>query len=150
MPDDCRFLFQIFDRSGMTAQVQLKPTRFFRNANGEWVAYDENANTVSVASIDGFVLAFKSASKNLGAFDQLDGGQGENVLFGYGDGNGAHFDAGLAKILSDLESEYAAGYAEDLQKTDVVGYGVDKRDIRPGRLPSIGGFAPESRRAIHR
>ena len=66
-------------------------------------------------------------SKNLGAFDQLDGGQGENTLFGYGDGEGAHFDATLAEILSELESEYAADYAEDLARTDAVGNTVETR-----------------------
>ena len=65
------------------------------NANGEWVSYDAETGTVKVSSIADFVKAFKSASKNLGAFDQLDAGQGENTLFGYGDGSGAHFDAVL-------------------------------------------------------
>ena len=97
------------------------------NANGEWVTYDSSTNTVSISSIEDFVKNLKSASKNLGAFDQLDGGQGENTLFGYGDGNGAHFDATLATILSDLGSEYASDYASDLTKTDSVGNTVDVR-----------------------
>ena len=97
------------------------------NANGEWVRYDGETNTASISSIEDFVLAFKNASKNLGAFDQLDGGQGENTLFGYGDGEGAHFDATLAEILSELESEYAADYAEDLARTDAVGNTVETR-----------------------
>ena len=97
------------------------------NANGEWVRYDGETNTASISSIEDFVLAFKNASKNLGAFDQLDGGQGENTLFGYGDGEGAHFDATLAEILSGLESEYAADYAEDLARTDAVGNTVETR-----------------------
>ena len=97
------------------------------NANGEWVHYDGETNTASISSIEDFVLAFKNASKNLGAFDQLDGGQGENTLFGYGDGEGAHFDATLAEILSELESEYAADYAEDLARTDAVGNTVETR-----------------------
>lgn len=97
------------------------------NANGEWVSYDEKSNTATITSIEDFVLAFKSASKNLGAFDQLDGGQGENTLFGYGDGEGAHFDAILADILSELESSYAADYAEDLARTDAVGNTVQTR-----------------------
>ena len=66
------------------------------NANGEWVTYDEATNTATITGVADFVKAFKSASKNLGAFDQLDGGQGENTLFGYGDGSGAHFDSTLA------------------------------------------------------
>ena len=97
------------------------------NANGEWVSYDEDTNTAQVLSVADFVKAFKSASKNLGAFDQLDGGQGENTLFGYGDGNGAHFDAVLANILAAIGSEYADAYAADLAKTDSAGNTADVR-----------------------
>ncbi len=97
------------------------------NANGEWVTYDAATNTAAISSVADFVKAFKSASKNLGAFDQLDGGQGENTLFGYGDGSGAHFDSVLAEILSDLGSEYADSYAADLAKTDSVGYTAEQR-----------------------
>ena len=97
------------------------------NANNEWVIYDTDTNTVTITSIEDFVLACKSASKNLGAFDQLDGGQGENTLFGYGDGSGAHFDAYLATILEELGSEYAASYAADLEKRDSAGNTVDYR-----------------------
>ena len=89
--------------------------------------YDANTNTVSITSIASFVKNLKSASKNLGAFDQLDAGQGENTLFGYGDGNGAHFDSTLASILNDLGSTYASAYESDLAKTDSVGNTVDVR-----------------------
>ena len=97
------------------------------NAEREWVHYDAATNTASITSIEDFVLACKSASKNLGAFDQLDGGQGENTLFGYGDGNGEHFDAALAVILNEIGSDYAADYAEDLTKQDSAGNTVDYR-----------------------
>lgn len=97
------------------------------NANGQWVTYDEATNTATITSIADFVTACKSASKNLGAFDQLDGGQGENTLFGYGDGNGAHFDAALSDLLSAQGSSYASDYAEDLTKTDSAGNTVDVR-----------------------
>ncbi len=97
------------------------------NVNGEWVTYDAETGTVRITSVADFVSAFKSASKNLGAFDQLDAGQGENTLFGYGDGSGAHFDAVLAAILYDLGNEYAADYSEDLAKTDSLGNTFDYR-----------------------
>lgn len=97
------------------------------NGNGEWVTYDADSGEVTITSIEDFVSAFKTASKNLGAFDQLDAGQGENTLFGYGDGNGAHFDQTLADILEGLGSEYASSYAEDLEKTDSVGNTADIR-----------------------
>ena len=97
------------------------------NVNREWVTYDAETGTVKITSVADFVSAFKSASKNLGAFDQLDAGQGENTLFGYGDGSGAHFDAVLAAILYDLGNEYAADYSEDLAKTDSLGNTFDYR-----------------------
>lgn len=97
------------------------------NADGEWVIYDASTNTATITSIEDFVMAFKSASKNIGAFDQLDEEQGENTLFGYGDGDGAHFDAVLAQILTDLGSSYASAYAEDLTQTDEAGNTVDVR-----------------------
>ena len=97
------------------------------NENGVWVTYDAETNTASITSIEDFVKAFKSASKNLGAFDQLDGGQGENQLFGYGDGSGAHFDETLAGILESLGLEEAADYAADLEKTDATGNTAETR-----------------------
>lgn len=97
------------------------------NANGTWVTYDAETNSASVTSVSDFVKAFKGVSKNLAAFDQLDAGQGENVLFGYGNGNGAHFDALLADILHELDSSYVSDFEEDLQKTDAVGYTAAQR-----------------------
>ena len=97
------------------------------NANGQWVTYDASTNKASITSIKDFVKSFKSASKNLGAFDQLDAGQGENTLFGYGDGNGAHFDSYLSSILKEIGSEYASNYQTDLAKTDSAGNTVDVR-----------------------
>ena len=95
------------------------------NANGEWVAWDEETNTVTITSVSAFTQALKNASKGIAAFDQLDAGQGENILFGYGDGSGAHFDAYLAELTAG--SEYEAAFAEDLAKTDAQGNTVDVR-----------------------
>ena len=97
------------------------------NENTEWVTYDAETGKVTITSIADFVSAFKTASKGIGAFDQLDGGQGENELFGYGDGSGAHFDGYLADILNDMSSSYAGSYATDLSKTDSAGNIVDTR-----------------------
>lgn len=97
------------------------------NANGTWVTYDQSTNTASITSIADFAKAVKTASKGIAAFDQLDGGQGENTLFGYGSGDGAHFDAILAEILNDMGSSYASDYTEDLAKEDSLGHTVDYR-----------------------
>ncbi len=97
------------------------------NAETEWVTYSVRTGKAEITSVADFVRAFKNASKRLAAFDQLDGGQGENTLFGYGDGKGAHFDSTLSEILSILGSEYAAAYAEDLEKTDQLGNTAEVR-----------------------
>ena len=88
------------------------------NAENEWVTYDSATNTVTITSVADFVKALKNASKNVGAFDDLDAIQGENVLFGYGDGNGAHFDPVMAELLADNES-----YGADVDFETVWGQG---------------------------
>ncbi|MBQ9300812.1 MAG: tannase [Clostridia bacterium] len=95
------------------------------NANGEWVSWDESTNTVTITSVAAFTQALKNASKGIAAFDQLNPTQGENILFGYGDGSGAHFDAILASLVQG--SEYEAAFAEDLAKQDALGNTVDVR-----------------------
>ena len=97
------------------------------NANGEWVTYDSSSQKATVTSVEAFVNALKTASKNLGAFDQFDSGQAENTLFGYADGNGAHFDSALASILKELGSDYASAYESDLTKTDSAGKTAEER-----------------------
>ena len=95
------------------------------NANGEWVAWDESTNTVTITSVAAFVQALKNASKGIAAFDQLDRGQGENTLFGCGDGSGAHFDAYLAALAAG--SEYEEAFSADLSRQDALGNTVDVR-----------------------
>lgn len=95
------------------------------NANGEWVVWDEATNAVTITSVAAFTQALKNASKGIAAFDQLDAGQGENTLFGYGDGSGAHFDAILAELVAG--SDYAQAFADDLARTDALGNTVDVR-----------------------
>lgn len=94
------------------------------NRETNWVIYDSAANSASITSIAGFVCALKAASKDVGAFDALDASQGENILFGYGDG-GAHFDAAMAELLTG--TEYAAAYAADLARTDALGSSAEDR-----------------------
>lgn len=97
------------------------------NANGEWVSYNADKNKAKITSITDFALALKNASKGIGAFDQLDAGQGENVLFGYGDGKGAHFDVYIAEIVNSLGSSCAGSYLTDISKTDSANNTVDVR-----------------------
>lgn len=69
------------------------------NQDTRWVSYDSASHTASITSVEDFVKACKKASKNIGAFDDLEGTQGENVLFGYGDGAGTHFDPIMAELF---------------------------------------------------
>jgi hypothetical protein len=96
------------------------------NQDTTWVTYDSETNTATITSVEDFVKHCKNASKNVGAFDDLDATQGENTLFGYGDGEGAHFDSVMAELLKDNET-YGDSYAADLKKTDALGNTVDYR-----------------------
>ena len=89
------------------------------------MTWDEATNTVTITSVAAFTQALKSASKSIAAFDQLDAGQGENILFGYGDGSGAHFDAILAELVAG--SEYEEAFITDLSRQDALGNTVDVR-----------------------
>ena len=95
------------------------------NANGEWVTWDEETGTVTITRVADFTQALKNASKSIAAFDQLDRDQGENTLFGYGDGSGAHFDAILAGLVAG--SEYEDAFMTDLARQDAAGNTVDVR-----------------------
>ena len=95
------------------------------NKDIQWIHYDSQSNTATITSVEDFVTVCKNASKGIGAFDDLNATQGENTLFGYGDGNGAHFDSIMAELLKD--TEYGAAYAEDFSKTDSQGNTVDYR-----------------------
>jgi hypothetical protein len=95
------------------------------NKDVQWINYDETTNTATITSVEAFVQVCKNASKSIGAFDDLDATQGENTLFGYNDGTGAHFDSIMAELLKD--TEYGQAYSEDLKKTDSVGSTVNTR-----------------------
>lgn len=119
------------NRNGTDNQVESKTYQTAQeyiddlNTDGEWITYDSKTNTAKITSVEAFVSKCKNASKNVGAFDDLDKSQGENTLFGYGDGNGAHFDSIMAELLKG--TEYESAFTEDLAKTDFQGNTVDVR-----------------------
>ncbi len=119
-------------QSGSTAAVSLSGTYetaadYIAALNGPftWVTYDESTGKASITSMADFCRAMKVSSKGLGAFDALDRSQGENTLFGYGDGAGAHFDPVLAELAAG--TEYGEAFREDLEKTDAAGNKVKTR-----------------------
>jgi hypothetical protein len=101
------------------------------------VQYDSAANTAKITSLSAFAQHCKTATKGLGAFDEVDRGQGENNLFGNGQGNSYHFDAVLAKLLkdnasgysafSDWNSSYPTDYETDLALKDELGTTMQTR-----------------------
>lgn len=86
------------------------------NSDTEWVKYDAATNTASVASIEAFAEHCKNASKDIGAFDQTDRGQGENTVFGDGSSASVHFDSVIENLLKQNETEYSSldGWSESL------------------------------------
>ncbi len=94
------------------------------NRDKKWISYDKATNTATVTSIADFAKACKQASDQVTGFDQP---EGQNNLFGYGDGKRAHFDKILCDVLTGLDSKYAADYKSDLKKKDALGYTVEQR-----------------------
>jgi len=107
------------------------------NSDARWVIYDETTNKARVTSIRAFVTHYKTATKALGAFDELDRGQGENALFGNGRDLAYHFDPTLAKLLKsntasygafrDWQASYAVDFAADLAERDALGTDMQTR-----------------------
>lgn len=97
------------------------------NANEEWVLYDEKSNRAKITSVEAFMRNVKQLQKKVGAFDDMSKTQPENTLFAFGDGNGAHFDSIMAKVLETINPAIAANYKEDLSKKDSLGTSMEER-----------------------
>ncbi|MCR5288360.1 MAG: CocE/NonD family hydrolase [Treponema sp.] len=97
------------------------------NANEEWVLYDEKSHTAKITSVEAFMRNVKQLQKNVGAFDDMSRSQPENTLFGFGDGNGAHFDSIMANVLETINPSIATDYKEDLAKKDSLGTSMEAR-----------------------
>lgn len=54
------------------------------NGDNPWITYDEKTNTATISSVEAFVEHMKQATKSVGAFDDLQKAQAENLLFGNG------------------------------------------------------------------
>ncbi len=85
--------------------------------------------TTDESALSSFASSYKSATKGLGAFDDIDAkGQAENTLMGIS-GTAGHFDKFLADIVSDYASDYYSSFTSDLASTnvDAVGKTVETR-----------------------
>ncbi|MEE8681106.1 MAG: subtype A tannase [Olsenella sp.] len=101
------------------------------NEDTSWVSYDSSTNTAMISGMGDFVTHCKAATKDAGAFDELDRGAAENYLFGTGTTDNLHFDKIMAELLdenedvyaklSDFDESYVSAYAGDLESTDDLG-----------------------------
>jgi hypothetical protein len=78
------------------------------NGSTPWITYDAASNTATITSIEAFVQHCKSTTKDVCAFDTLDLSSAENNVFGDASNNAQHFDAYLAQLLQDNQSEYSS------------------------------------------
>lgn len=103
------------------------------NESETWVEYDAETGKAHVTSIAAFARQQKNATKNVGAFDDLDRGQAENYVFGDSRNDALHFDAAMAELLernqekysqySDFDPQYVTDYQE--YKDSVDDWGSD-------------------------
>ena len=103
------------------------------NESETWVEYDAETGKANVTSIAAFARQQKNATKNVGAFDDLDRGQAENYVFGDSRNDALHFDAAMAELLernqekysqySDFDPQYVTDYQE--YKDSVDDWGSD-------------------------
>lgn len=102
---------------------------------GDWVSFDSTTNKATVKNLAGFVNSQKSATKSVGAFDDLERGQAENEVFGDTDNNALHFDTIMSDLLnandyssySGYDTNVATEYKNDITKTDSQGNDAAKR-----------------------
>lgn len=97
----------------------------YLNSKKKWINYDPDTHTVKITNMNDFVNEMKPATKPVGAFDSLDRKQGENILFGLGDGKGLHFDKKTAELLKN--TKYESEFASDFSKTDALGNNTETR-----------------------
>ncbi len=77
------------------------------NEAENWVEYDAEAGKAHVTSIAAFARQQKTASKSVGAFDDLSRSQAENYVFGDSQNDALHFDAAMAAILEENQEQYS-------------------------------------------
>lgn len=108
--------------SGMTLSEYLADLDENYGTDDAWITYDSDEGWYSIRSIEDFVLSgSKSASKSVGAFDDLSYSQAENAVFGSGSDASKHFDSVMAGLMSDNAAEYAAADSS-VSEDDVLEY----------------------------
>ncbi len=97
-------------------------------SDGAWIVYDSDNDWYSISSIEDFVLyGSKEASKDVGAFDDLNRSQAENYVFGTGSNGAAHFDSVMAELMSANSTEYAEADSS-VSESDIASYAEEYTD----------------------
>lgn len=134
-PDDGGPMPWLTDDSDTESVTYETPEDYINSLNEDetWVEYDAATGKAHVTSIAAFARQQKNASKNVGAFDDLDRGRAVNYVFGDSQNDALHFDAAMAAILeenqekysqySDFDPQYVTDYQE--YKTSVDDWGSD-------------------------
>lgn len=76
------------------------------NGDNPWITYDEKTNTATIPSVEAFVEHMKQATKSVGAFDDLQKAQAENLLFGNGQNDALHFDGNMTYFMEKIQNTY--------------------------------------------
>lgn len=100
------------------------------NGDNPWITYDEKTNTATISSVEAFVEHMKQATKSVGAFDDLQKAQAENLLFGNGQNDALHFDGNMPyfmekrqntyKNYSDYDDSIRQAYEGDMNNVDAL------------------------------
>lgn len=100
------------------------------NGDNPWITYDEKTNTATISSVEAFVEHMKQATKSVGAFDDLQKAQAENLLFGNGQDDALHFDGNMTyfmekrqntyKNYSDYDDSIRQAYEGDMNNVDAL------------------------------
>lgn len=100
------------------------------NGDNPWITYDEKTNTATISSVEAFVEHMKQATKSVGAFENLQKAQAENLLFGNGQNDALHFDGNMTyfmekrqntyKNYSDYDDSIRQAYEGDMNNVDAL------------------------------
>ena len=110
----------------------------YLNSDKTWISYDSSSKKYKITSVGDFVTHCKSASKDVGAFDDLSKTQAENKLFGIdGTTYTKHFDSIMAELLTNKASTYSSltnwnanyptDYTNDLSVKDYLDKTIKER-----------------------
>ena len=151
------------DDSSEDATTYATAADYIASLNGDsaWIEYDESTNKATITGLAGFVNAYKSPSKDVCAFDDLNRSQAENAVFGNANNESLHFSATVAELLadnaeayaelSDWDDSYPDEYASDREYVDDLGKTSDERQAMydPMHYLGAGEGVGESTPAAH-